>query len=77
MGDGFCGGGRKAVLSGRGLLWLSGRADGAVGPAVKILSHDNYTFYNPSLHPEFTAENSPVLIFEGTYSAEAPPTARR
>jgi hypothetical protein len=43
---------------------------GPWGPAVKILSHDNYTFYNPSLHPEFTPENSPVLIFEGTYSAE-------
>jgi hypothetical protein len=43
---------------------------GPWGPAVKILSHDNYTFYNPSLHPAFTPENSPVLIFEGTYSAE-------
>jgi hypothetical protein len=53
---------------------------GPWGPAVKILSHDNYTFYNPSLHPEFTPENSPVLIFEGTYSAEfarqPPPTPR-
>jgi len=43
---------------------------GPWGPAVKILSHDNYTFYNPSLHPEFTPENSPVLLFEGTYSAD-------
>jgi len=43
---------------------------GPWGPAVKILSHDNYTFYNPSLHPEFTVENSPILIFEGTYTAE-------
>jgi hypothetical protein len=43
---------------------------GPWGPAVKILSHDNYTFYNPSLHPEFTAGNSPILIFEGTYTAE-------
>jgi hypothetical protein len=43
---------------------------GPWGAAVKILSHDNYTFYNPSLHPEFMPENSPVLIFEGTYSAE-------
>jgi hypothetical protein len=37
---------------------------------VKILSHDNYTFYNPSLHPEFTPESSPVLLFEGTYSGD-------
>jgi hypothetical protein len=44
--------------------------EGPWGPAVKILSHDNYTFYNPSLHPEFTAKDSPVLLFEGTYTAE-------
>jgi hypothetical protein len=53
---------------------------GPWGPAVKVLSHDNYTFYNPSLHPEFTPDNSPILIFEGTYSAEfarnPPPTPR-
>lgn len=42
---------------------------GPWGPAVKILTHDNYTFYNPSLHPEFTPENSPVLLFEGTYTS--------
>ncbi len=38
------------------------------GKAVKVLSHDNYTFYNPQLHPEFTSEGSPVLFFEGTFS---------
>lgn len=38
----------------------------AVGPAVKILSHDNYTFYNPRLHPEFTPEGSP------RFSSKAP-----
>jgi hypothetical protein len=36
---------------------------------VKVLSHDNYTFYNPRLHPEFTDPDSPVLLFEGTYTA--------
>jgi hypothetical protein len=41
---------------------------GPWGAAVKILSHDNYTFYNPRLHPEFTATNSPSLMFEGTFS---------
>jgi hypothetical protein len=35
---------------------------------VKILSHDNYTFYNPRIHPEFAAANAPILIFEGTYA---------
>ena len=47
---------------------------------MKILSHDNYTFYNPRLHPEFTPADSPVLIFEGTYTAKfadrPPPTPR-
>ncbi|HTJ00829.1 MAG TPA: hypothetical protein VL527_18245 [Dongiaceae bacterium] len=41
---------------------------GPWGRAVKVLSHDNYTFYNPQVHPEFTTPDSPVLIFEGTYS---------
>ena len=53
-----------------GEVWYA-EADSPTGPwgrAVKILSHDNYTFYNPCIHAEFTATNSPVLIFEGTYS---------
>jgi hypothetical protein len=37
---------------------------------VKVLTHDNYTFYNPRLHPEITAGDSPMLIFEGTFTAE-------
>lgn len=43
---------------------------GAWGPAIKVLTHENYTFYNPRLHPEFTAANSPILIFEGTYTMQ-------
>ncbi|HEV2390909.1 MAG TPA: hypothetical protein VG146_00960 [Verrucomicrobiae bacterium] len=53
-----------------GELWYA-EADaptGPWGPAVKVLSHDHYTFYNPRLHPEFTPEDSPVLFFEGTYT---------
>ncbi len=53
-----------------GELWYA-EADsplGPWGPAVKILSHANYTFYNPRLHPEFTPADSPVLLFEGTYT---------
>jgi len=53
---------------------------GPWGPAVKILTHENYTFYNPRLHPEFTPTNSPVLIFEGTYTqtfADRPPPTPR
>lgn len=55
-----------------GELWYA-EADapsGPWGPAVKVLSHENYTFYNPRLHPEFTAPNSPILIFEGTYTMQ-------
>jgi hypothetical protein len=65
-----------------GELWYAEapHPTGPWGPAVKILTHNNYTFYNPRLHPEFTAPDSPVLIFEGTYTAEfadkAEPTPR-
>jgi hypothetical protein len=55
-----------------GELWYA-EADsplGEWGPAVKVLSHDNYTFYNPRLHPEFTDADSPVLLFEGTYTMQ-------
>ena len=55
-----------------GEIWYA-EAESPMGPwgsAVKILTHDNYTFYNPRLHPEFTAADSPVLIFEGTFTAE-------
>jgi hypothetical protein len=53
-----------------GEIWYA-EADsptGPWGPAVKILSHKNYTFYNPRIHPEFTPEGSPILLFEGTYT---------
>jgi hypothetical protein len=43
---------------------------GPFGKTVKILSHENYTFYNPRIHPEFTAADSPILIFEGTYTLQ-------
>jgi hypothetical protein len=54
-----------------GELWYA-EADaptGPWGPAVKVLTHDNYTFYNPRLHQEFTDAASPVLLFEGTYTS--------
>ncbi|MFT5131112.1 MAG: hypothetical protein ACI8W8_004747, partial [Rhodothermales bacterium] len=39
-----------------GTLWYA-EADAPIGPwgpAIEILSHENYTFYNPRLHPEQT-----------------------
>jgi hypothetical protein len=55
-----------------GELWYA-EADaptGPWGPALKVLTHENYTFYNPRLHPEFTAADSPILIFEGSYTKD-------
>ena len=55
-----------------GELWYaeSRSPTGPWGPAIKVLTHDNYTFYNPRLHPELTLKDSPVLIFEGTYTQQ-------
>ena len=55
-----------------GEIWYA-EADSPLGPwgsAVKVVSHDNYTFYNPRIHPEFTAADSPVLIFEATFTQQ-------
>jgi hypothetical protein len=65
-----------------GELWYAEAESplGPWGPAVKVVTHDNYTFYNPRLHPEFTAVDSPHLYFEGTFTAEfarhPPPSPR-
>jgi hypothetical protein len=56
--------------SGFGEVWYA-EADSAFGPwgpAVKVLSHHNYSFYNPRLHPDFTPADSRILLFEGTHS---------
>ena len=65
-----------------GELWYA-EADAPTGPwgkAVKVLTHENYTFYNPRIHPEFTPAGSPILLFEGTYTMQfadrPPPTPR-
>jgi hypothetical protein len=65
-----------------GEVWYAEGATptGPWGEAIKILSHNNYTFYNPVIHGEWFSEKSPELLFEGTYSAEfadhAHPTPR-
>jgi hypothetical protein len=55
-----------------GELWYAEAAapTGPWGPGVKVLTHRNYTFYNPCLHVDFTPTNSPILLFEGTYTKE-------
>ena len=65
-----------------GEIWYA-EADqptGPWGPAIKVVTHKNYTFYNPRLHPEFTPAESPILLFEGTYTqqfANHPPATPR
>jgi hypothetical protein len=52
-----------------GEIWLAS-APGPHGPwtgARKVASHDNYSFYNPVLHPEAFRADSPLVHFEGTY----------
>ncbi len=52
-----------------GEIWLA-TAPSPTGPwtgARKVATHDNYTFYNPVLHPEAFRADSPVIHFEGTY----------
>ena len=53
-----------------GEIWYA-ESEAPTGPwkdAVKVVTHADYTFYNPKLHPEFTDPKSPILLFEGTYT---------
>lgn len=57
-------------------------ADTPMGPwayAEKVVTHDAYTFYNPSLHPELDEGGGRFLHFEATYTTflqPTPPTPR-
>jgi hypothetical protein len=58
-------------------------AESPVGPwnrAVKIVTHDRYTFYNPVHHPFLDTEGGRIIFFEGTYTTTfsngAQPTPR-
>jgi hypothetical protein len=53
-----------------GEIWYA-EAPTPEGPwrnAVKILTHDRYSFYNPRQHPYFGGDGGRYLYFEGTYS---------
>ena len=46
-------------------------ADAPLGPWVyarKIVTHDDYSFYNPKQHPLFDQEGGRIIYFEGTYT---------
>ncbi|MDP8242434.1 MAG: hypothetical protein P9L94_00025 [Candidatus Hinthialibacter antarcticus] len=53
-----------------GEVWYS-EADHPTGPwrkAVKIVTHNNYTFYNPVHHAFFDEQDGRFIYFEGTYT---------
>ncbi len=52
-----------------GEVWFA-EADTPVGPwlyARKIVTHDHYTFYNPTQLPFFDQDNGRLIYFQGTY----------
>jgi hypothetical protein len=58
------------VSSMLGEIWFA-TADAPEGPwrqAVKIVTHDHYSFYNPRHHPFLDQEGGKVIYFEGTYT---------
>lgn len=53
-----------------GEVWYA-EAPSPLGPwtkAVKIVTHDKYSFYNVKQHPYFDQEGGRVIYFEGTYT---------
>jgi hypothetical protein len=60
-------GGASSLL---GEIWYaeSDKIEGPWTDAVKVVTHDKYSFYNPRLHPYFAKDKGRVLFFEGTYT---------
>lgn len=61
----------KGESSRLGEIWYAEAAE-PFGPwenAIKVVTHENYTFYNPKIHPGLPDQNSPFLIFEGTFTS--------
>jgi len=57
-------------LSDNGEIWYA-EADTPVGPWVyarKVVTHNKYTFYNPTQHPFFDQEGGRLIYLEGTYT---------
>jgi hypothetical protein len=53
-----------------GEIWYA-EAEQMVGPwqhACRIVTHDRYSFYNPTQHPFFDQEGGRFIFFEGTYT---------
>ncbi len=61
---------QKGGTSALGEIWYT-EGDTPTGPWVyarKIVTHDNYTFYNVGQHPLFDQQNGRLIYFEGTYT---------
>ena len=53
-----------------GEIWYA-EADTPLGPWVyarKVITHDQYSFYNPKQHPLFDQDEGRVIFLEGTYT---------
>jgi len=53
-----------------GEVWYA-EADAPVGPwvyAVKVATHNHYSFYNPKQDPMFDKDGGRLIFFEGTYT---------
>lgn len=53
-----------------GEVWYA-EAESPLGPwpkAVKVATHDKYSYYNPKQHPQFDQDGGRVIYFEGTYT---------
>jgi len=53
-----------------GEVWYA-EGDSPLGPwvyAVKIMTHDHYSFYNPKQHPALAQPDGRVIYIDGTYS---------
>lgn len=53
-----------------GEVWFA-EADSPLGPWVyarKVVTHDDYSFYNPKQHPMLDKAGGRSLVFEGTYT---------
>src|SRR5439155_20880164 len=46
----------------------SDRPEGPWTTAVKVVTHDHYTFYNPVHHPFLDRDRGRIIYFEGTYA---------
>jgi hypothetical protein len=60
-------GGESSLL---GEIWYAEaeRPEGPWTAAVKIVSHDDYSFYNPRHHPMLDQDGGRYIYFEGTYT---------